>query len=223
MKQCRSTRSKASKLKRLYKSLSCIGICSSPFDDSSPLLGYSLVPGRSATVIGESSSELALACRIFSGTRSSHFEIITTEKSLFEFVIWVNHSPRILLGVSHKLLWVIIAQGFLLVCLSDPFGLVIVIEAKCLIFRWVEITSIWWEATLTIRLRRARLEAPMQLLNQLLMVTDLAGARLSWSQRSIPVRNRRTNKNLRWAILISLEGGVLNHRGQHVFVHLWCS
>jgi hypothetical protein len=33
------------------------------------------------------------------------------------------------------------------------------------------------EATLTIRLRRARLEAPMQSMNQLPMVTDLAGAR----------------------------------------------
>jgi hypothetical protein len=41
-----------------------------------------------------------------SGTRSSHFEIITTEKALFEFVIWV-----------------VVAQGFLLVFLSDCFGL----------------------------------------------------------------------------------------------------
>jgi hypothetical protein len=52
-----------------------------------------------------------------------------------------------------------------------------VIEGECPIFRWVEITSIWWLLTLTIRLRRARLEAPMQLLNQLPMVTNLAGAR----------------------------------------------
>jgi hypothetical protein len=57
MKQWRSVRSKTSKLKRFYKSMSCRGICSSPFDDSSPLLGHALVPGRSATVIGESSSD----------------------------------------------------------------------------------------------------------------------------------------------------------------------
>jgi hypothetical protein len=59
---------------------------------------------------------------------------------------------------------------------------------------------------------RARL--PMQSLNQLPMVTNLAGARSAWSRRSIPVRNRRTNKNLKWAILISLEGGVCNTRRQ---------
>jgi hypothetical protein len=60
-------------------------------------------------------------------------------------------------------------------------------------------------------------EVLMQSLNQLSVVTDLVGARSAWSQRSIPVSNRRTNKNLRRSILISLEGGVLNHRGQHVF------
>jgi hypothetical protein len=34
------------------------------------------------------------------------------------------------------------------------------------------------------------------------------------------IAQSRTNKNLRRAILISLEGGVLNHRGQHVFVRV---
>jgi hypothetical protein len=92
------------------------------------------------------------------------------------------------------------------------------IEGECPIFRWVEIASIWWETTRTIWLRRTRLEVPMQSLNQFPMVTDLAGARSVWSRRSIPVRNRRTNKNPRRAILISLESGVLNHRGQHIFV-----
>jgi hypothetical protein len=89
-----------------------------------------------------------------------------------------------------------------------------VIEGECPIFLWVEITSIWWLLTLTIRLRRARLKAPMQSLNQLPIVTELAGARSAWSQSSIPVRNRRTKKNLKWAILISLEGGVCNTRRQ---------
>jgi hypothetical protein len=42
-----------------------------------------------------------------SGTRSSfHFDIIITEKALFEFVIWVNHRLRILLRVSLRALWV---------------------------------------------------------------------------------------------------------------------
>jgi hypothetical protein len=41
-----------------------------------------------------------------SGTRSSLVEITITEKALSNFVIWVNHSPRILLGVSLRLLWV---------------------------------------------------------------------------------------------------------------------
>jgi hypothetical protein len=48
-------------------------------------------------------------------------------------------------------------------------------------------------------------EAPMQSLNQLPMVTDLADARSAWSRRSFPVRNRRTNKKKMRAILISLE------------------
>jgi hypothetical protein len=41
-----------------------------------------------------------------SGTRSRGFEIIIIEKALSEFVIWVNHTPRILLGVSLLSLWV---------------------------------------------------------------------------------------------------------------------
>jgi hypothetical protein len=80
-----------------------------------------------------------------------------------------------------------------------------VVEVKCPIFRWVEITSIWWEATLTIQLRRERLEVPMQSLNQLPMVTDLVGARSAWSRRSIPVRSRKneqateaSNLNITW-------------------------
>jgi hypothetical protein len=87
------------------------------------------------------------------------------------------------------------------------------IEGECPIFRWVGINPIWWLLTLTIRLRQARLEAPMQSLNQLPMVTNLAGARSAWSRRSIPIRNRRTNKNLRRAI--SLEGGVWITRRRH--------
>jgi hypothetical protein len=43
-------------------------------------------------------------------------------------------------------------------------------------------------------------EAPMQSLNQLPVVTDLADARSAWSRRSFPVRNRRTNKNKMRAI-----------------------
>jgi hypothetical protein len=39
-----------------------------------------------------------------SGTRSILFKINITEKVLSEFVIWVDHSPRILLGVSLRLL-----------------------------------------------------------------------------------------------------------------------
>jgi hypothetical protein len=41
-----------------------------------------------------------------SGKRSSLFEITITEKALPEFLIWVNHSPMILLGVTLRLLWV---------------------------------------------------------------------------------------------------------------------
>jgi hypothetical protein len=48
-------------------------------------------------------------------------------------------------------------------------------------------------------------EAPMQSLNQLPMVTDLADARSARSRRSFLVRNRRTNKKKMRAILISLE------------------
>jgi hypothetical protein len=48
-------------------------------------------------------------------------------------------------------------------------------------------------------------EAPMQSLNQLPMVTDLADARSARSRRLFPVRNRRTNKKKMRAILISLE------------------
>jgi hypothetical protein len=43
-------------------------------------------------------------------------------------------------------------------------------------------------------------EAPMQSLNQLPVVTDLADARSAWSRRSFPVRNRRTNKKKMRAI-----------------------
>jgi hypothetical protein len=57
-------------------------------------------------------------------------------------------------------------------------------------------------------------EAPMQSLNQLPMVTNLAGTRSAWSRRSIPARNRRTNKKKTRAILLSLEGGVLNYTRQ---------
>jgi hypothetical protein len=56
MKQRRSVRSKASKLKRSYKSLSCTGICWSAFDDSS-LFSHALVLGRSATIMLEASSD----------------------------------------------------------------------------------------------------------------------------------------------------------------------
>jgi hypothetical protein len=38
--------------------------------------------------------------------RSNLFEITISEKALSEFVIWVIHSPRILLGVTLRLLWV---------------------------------------------------------------------------------------------------------------------
>jgi hypothetical protein len=55
-------------------------------------------------------------------------------------------------------------------------------------------------------------EEPTQSLNQLPMVTDLVGASSARSLRSILVRSRRTNKNSRRAILISLEGGVYNTR-----------
>jgi hypothetical protein len=43
-------------------------------------------------------------------------------------------------------------------------------------------------------------EAPMQSLNQLPVVTDLAYARSTWSRRSFPMRNRRTNKKKMRAI-----------------------
>jgi hypothetical protein len=41
-----------------------------------------------------------------SGKRSRLFEITITKKVLSEFVIWVSHSPRILLSVTLRLLWV---------------------------------------------------------------------------------------------------------------------
>jgi hypothetical protein len=66
-----------------------------------------------------------------------------------------------------------------------------------------------------IRLRRARLEAPMKSLNQLPVLPTLLE-----QDHFDHVRNRKMNKNLRGEILISLEGGVLNHRGHHVFVHV---
>jgi hypothetical protein len=56
-----------------------------------------------------------------SGKRSSLFEITITEKALSEFVIWVNHSPRILLGVTLRLLWVSHIPTILLVFLLDRF------------------------------------------------------------------------------------------------------
>jgi hypothetical protein len=108
MKQRRSVRSKESKLKRLYKSLSCTGSCRSLFDYS-PLLGHALVLGRSATIMSESSSDLPrlhVECAELYGTRSIIFEIIINEKPLSELVIWVNHGPKILLGVSLRSLWV---------------------------------------------------------------------------------------------------------------------
>jgi hypothetical protein len=43
-------------------------------------------------------------------------------------------------------------------------------------------------------------EAPMQSLNQLPVVTNLACARSAYSRRSFPVRNRRTNKKKMRAI-----------------------
>jgi hypothetical protein len=49
---------------------------------------------------------LHVECVELSGKRSSLFEITITEKALSEFVTWVNHSPRILLGVTLRLLWV---------------------------------------------------------------------------------------------------------------------
>jgi hypothetical protein len=49
---------------------------------------------------------LHVECVELSGKRSSIFEITITEKALSEFVIWVNHSPRILHGVTLRLLCV---------------------------------------------------------------------------------------------------------------------
>jgi hypothetical protein len=43
-------------------------------------------------------------------------------------------------------------------------------------------------------------EAPMQMLNQLPVVTDLAGARSALSQRLFPARNQRANKKKMRAI-----------------------
>jgi hypothetical protein len=55
------------------------------------------------------------------GKRSSLFEITITEKALSEFVIWVNHSPRILLGVTLRLLWVSHIPTILLGIFLDRF------------------------------------------------------------------------------------------------------
>jgi hypothetical protein len=41
--------------------------------------------------------------------------------------------------------------------------------------------------------------------------------KISLITKTNSLRILRTDKNLRRAILISLEGGVLNHRGHHVF------
>jgi hypothetical protein len=43
----------------------------------------------------------------FQVKRATFFEITITEKALPEFLIWVNHSPTILLNVTLRLLWVI--------------------------------------------------------------------------------------------------------------------
>jgi hypothetical protein len=56
-----------------------------------------------------------------SGTRSNLFEITITDKALSEFVIWVNHSPRIHLDVSLTSLWVSIDQVFFFAFLLDRF------------------------------------------------------------------------------------------------------
>jgi hypothetical protein len=37
---------------------------------------------------------------------AAFFELTITDKALSEFVIWFNNSPRILLGVTLRLLWV---------------------------------------------------------------------------------------------------------------------
>jgi hypothetical protein len=47
-----------------------------------------------------------IECVELSGKRSNVFEITITEKALSEFVIWVNHSPRIILGVTLRFFWV---------------------------------------------------------------------------------------------------------------------
>jgi hypothetical protein len=49
---------------------------------------------------------LHVECVELSGKRSSLFEITITENVLSEFVIWVSHSPMILLSVTLRLLWV---------------------------------------------------------------------------------------------------------------------
>jgi hypothetical protein len=64
---------------------------------------------------------LHVECVELSGTRSSLFDITITEKPLSEFVIWVNHSPRILLGVSLSRFGLVIYQGFSIVFLLDCF------------------------------------------------------------------------------------------------------
>jgi hypothetical protein len=49
---------------------------------------------------------LHVECVELYGTRSSLFEITITDTALSEFVIWVNYSLRILLGVSLRSLWI---------------------------------------------------------------------------------------------------------------------
>jgi hypothetical protein len=56
-----------------------------------------------------------------SGKRSSLFEITITEKALSKFLIWVNHSPRILLSVISDCFGLVIYQRFSLVFLLDRF------------------------------------------------------------------------------------------------------
>jgi hypothetical protein len=58
----------------------------------------------------------------------------------------------------------------------------------------------------------------MQSLNQLHVVNNLVGPRSAWARRPISVRNLRTNNNYEASNLNITWGGVLNHRGQHIFV-----
>ena len=58
-------------------------------------------------------------------------------------------------------------------------------------------------------------EAPMQSLNQLPMVTNLAGARSAWSRRSISCAQSKNEQEKETSQLYSLKGGVLNTKEQH--------